>query len=215
MVTMGFGRQLLFVKAVAVLAALWAVVMVVMKISADHKPTPEKVAAYVDENRLADIGDADKRREVIGKVATMLNQMEPEQLRRFAEEGGEPGEAAGEERFRREFFETMTPDEQRFFMEKRVGKAFEQMMVAFNDMDRDERRRIVQRTLRQMRDNEGDGLELRRLEEADPEMAEKIVNEGLKAYYQGANAETKLDLAPVMEEMQRNLGMRRRGPPPR
>ena len=48
-----------------------------------------------------------------------------------------------------------------------------------------------------------------RLEEADPEIADKITQAGLKAYYEDANAETKLDLAPLLEEMQRSMSMMR------
>ena len=49
-----------------------------------------------------------------------------------------------------------------------------------------------------------------RLEEADPGVAEKITEAGLKAYYEDASAETKIDLAPLLEEMQRSMaGMRR------
>ncbi|MEM9865151.1 MAG: hypothetical protein AAF938_26340, partial [Myxococcota bacterium] len=110
----------------------------------------------------------------------------------------------GEDERGREFFESMNAEEQRFFMEKRVGKAFDQMMIAFNEMERDERRRIVERTLEQMKEGEAGRGE--RFEEQDAEMVEKVVNEGLRAYYQEASAETKLDLAPVLEQMQRNLG---------
>ena len=98
-------------------------------------------------------------------------------------------------------------------MEKRIGKAFNQMMNAFNDMERPERKQLVERTLKRMRDDDGERVQLQRLEETDPAATERIVNEGLRAYYQEASAETKLDLAPLMEQMQRNLqgtGRRRR-----
>ena len=36
---------------------------------------------------------------------------------------------------------------------------------------------------------------------------------GLKAYYEDASVETKIDLAPLMEEMQRSMGKWRGGPP--
>lgn len=187
----------LLVKAGLALVILWVIVGVGLRVFRSMTPTPEKLAAYVDENPLSAIEDADRRREVIGNVADMLNQLDPDDVRRLIEEN--------EEDPRRAFFEELSPEEQRFFMEKRVGRAFDQMMQAFNDMDREERQRVVDRTLRQMR-QDGDRRDgLTRLEESDPEMAEKIVNEGLRAYYQEANAETKLDFAPVLEEMQRNL----------
>ena len=44
-----------------------------------------------------------------------------------------------------------------------------------------------------------------RLEREEPEVYNRIVNEGLEAYYREASAETKRDLAPLMEEMQRQM----------
>ena len=195
------SRNTLLVKAGSVLVVIWVLVWAGLKIARSMTPSPEKIAAYVDSNPLSEIEDPDERREVIGKVADMLNQLPSEDIGRLAEEGEREGDP------RRIFFEEMTEDEQRFFMEKRIGKAFDQMMQAFNEMDREERKRIVERTLRDMRREGGerrDGLE--RMEETDPEMADKIINEGLRAYYQEANAETKLDLAPVLEQMQLNIG---------
>jgi pyruvate-formate lyase len=199
------SRNGLLIKAAVVLAVLWGLVWVGLSVSRSKLPTPEKLAAYVEAHPLGEIEDPEQRRQVIGEVAEMLNQLDPGDVRRLIEENQEDP--------RRAFFEEMSPDEQKFFMEKRVGRAFDQMMVAFNDMDREERKRIIERTLKQMRQEGGERRDgLQRLEETDPAMAEKIVNEGLRAYYQQANSETKLDLAPVLEEMQRNLtgGPRRR-----
>lgn len=195
------SRNSLLVKAGSVLLVVWVLVWAGLKIARSMTPSPEKIAAYVDSHPLSEIEDPEERREVIGKVADMLNQLPPEDVGRLAENGER------DEDPRRLFFEEMTEEEQRFFMEKRIGKAFNQMMQAFNEMDRDERKRIVERTLREMRREGGerrDGLE--RMEETDPEMADRIINEGLRAYYQEANAETKLDLAPVLEQMQLNIG---------
>ena len=197
------SRNALLLKAGTVLVVVWGLVWTGLKIARSMTPTPEKIASYVDENPLSEIDDPDERREVIGRLADMLNQLPAEEIGRLAEEGER------EEDPRRMFFEEMTEEEQRFFMEKRIGKAFDQMMQAFNEMDREERKRIVERTLRDMRREGGerrDGLE--RMEETDPEMADRIINEGLRAYYQEANAETKLDLAPVLEQMQLNIGGR-------
>ncbi len=192
------SRNSLLIRAAAILAALWALVWVGLTIARSKTPTPEKLIAYVDGNPLNEIEDPGERRKVIGRIADMLNQLPPEDVRRLAEESGTDP--------RREMFETMTEEEQRFFMEKRIGKAFDQMMQSFNDMEREERQRIVERTLNQMRRDGEQRRGLDRLEDTDPEMAEKIINEGLRAYYQEADADTKLDLAPVLEQMQINLG---------
>ncbi len=190
-------RHGLIVKAATALVVLWGIVWIGQRVSRSMKPTPEKLEAYVAANPLSDTEDSAERRKIIGKVADMLNQLDPDDIRRVIEEN--------ERDPREEFFLEMTPEEQRFFMEKRVGKAFDQMMQAFNEMEREERKRVVERTLKQMRQDGQQREGLQRLEETDPAMAEKIIDEGLRAYFQGASAETKLDLAPVLEEMQRNL----------
>lgn len=186
------------------LAVIWGVVFLITTIAGARKPTAEKVEKFQNENRLSEIDDPEERREVVEKMATMLNQMEASEVSLLAErEESDP---------RRDFFRSMNEDEQRLFMERRVGRAFEQIMESFNEMEREERKRIVERSLKQMRENDtGPGGE--RLEEADPEIVEKMTEAGLKAYYEDASVETKIDLAPLMEEMQRSMGKWRGGPP--
>lgn len=195
---MGSQSQALFLlKVTVVLGLIWAVVWGVMTVSGVFRETPEKVIAYMEGNPLSEIEDEDQRREIISGLADRLNRLDHIQINEFQSDPDKDR--------RRDFFKEMSAEEQHFFMERRIGKAFNQMMNAFNEMERGERKRLVERTLKRMRDNDDERLGLQRLEEADPAATEKIVNEGLRAYYQEASAETKLDLAPLMEQMQRNL----------
>lgn len=205
-ISMGNSSQLVFfVKVGAVLALIWGMVWGVMTVTGVFQETPEKVVAYMESHSLADEEDPDKRRKIISTLADKLNALDHVQIGEFQ------GDSENNRDRGREFFQGMSPDEQHFFMEKRIGKAFNQMMNAFNDMEREERQQLVERTLKRMKDDDRERVQLERLENADPEATEKIVNEGLKAYYQEASAETKLDLAPLMEQMQRNLqGLGRR-----
>ena len=193
---MFMGRNALFWKAGIALVIVWGIVWGGFRVTGSLKPSPEKVVAFAERNPLSQIEDPDERRRVIDKVAGMLNQMGNKELHDLVRTGEDP---------RRQFFKEMTPEEQRFFMEKRIGKAFKQMMTVFNEMDREERKKVVERTLKQIRSDPARAGGLERLEETDPELANRIVDEGLKAYYQGANAGTKLDLAPILEEMQKKL----------
>ncbi len=191
------ARNQLLIKGVAGLLALWAVVFFVAKFAGSMKPTPDKIREYVESHPVSELEDQAARHEVIGKVADMLNQLEPEQFAEFSK---------GRNRKKQEnFFRNLSREDQQFFMERRLGKAFNQMMKAFNQMDREKRKKLVERSLKRMLDNPGRGPAGERLENMDPEIAEKITAAGLKAYYQDASAETKLDLAPLMEEMQRGM----------
>ncbi len=195
---MGGRYQLLFLLKVGlVLAVIWAAAWGVMSVTGVFRETPEKVIAYMDEHPLSEVEDEDERLKVIGGLADRLNRLDHIQINDFQSDPDRDR--------RRGFFKEMTAKEQHYFMERRIGKAFNQMMNAFNEMEREERKKLVDRTLKRMRDSDEERLGLQRLEKADPAATEKIVNEGLKAYYQDASAETKLDLAPLMEQMQRNL----------
>lgn len=191
-------NRFLFVGLGAILV-LWAVVYGVMRWAGSARPTPEKIERFVAEHPLDEVSDPERRKEIIGELAAMLNALEPEELREF--------ERSDREALRGEWFAKLSPDEQMYFLERRIGRAFQQLMESFNKMEREERRKVVERSLRRMRE-EGGGPA--RLEETDPEIAEKITSAGLKSYYEDASAETKIDLAPLLEEMQRSLSMMRR-----
>ncbi len=186
-----------FLRVGVVLVVIWGLAWGVMRLAGVFRETPETVLAYMEGHSLEDESDPAKRRQIIATLADKLNSLDHLQINEF--QANPDGDR------RRDFFKRMTPDEQHFFMEKRIGKAFNQMMNAFNEMERDERKQLVERTLKRMREDEGERRGLRRLEESDPTATERIVNEGLRAYYQDASAETKLDLAPLMEQMQLNL----------
>lgn len=189
------SRNRMLLQGLAALLLLWGVVYGIVKWAGSIRPTPEKVAAFVAQHPLDEIKDSDERRRVIGDLATMLNAMEPVNWRKI------PRTIRGEI-----FSKHLSTEEQFFFLEKRVGRAFQQMMQSFNEMDRGERKKIVERSLKRMQEQNGSPG---RLEEADPEVAEKITQAGLKSYYQDASAETKIDLAPLLEEMQRSMTMMR------
>jgi hypothetical protein len=103
------------------------------------------------------------------------------------------------------FFKSLTPAEQSEFIDLTFPAGFRQMMDAFNKMPPQRRKAFVDRTLREMQTRGEQGGDL----PADDPNRKKIVEQGLQAFYSEATAETKMDLAPLMEEMQHSLqGMR-------
>ncbi|MDF1816076.1 MAG: hypothetical protein P1V20_28000 [Verrucomicrobiales bacterium] len=187
------ARKRLLIQGGVALLALWVALGAVIKIAGNMKPSPRKIMAYAEKHPLDEIDDPEQRKETIGRIAEMMNQLEGEDLRKLEEESSRTKRQA--------MLESMSPEEQWFFMEKRMGRAFSQMMEVFNEMDRPERKKVVERALKQIRDDER-GMPM---DEAEPEMIEKVANAGMKAYFEDSSAETKLDLAPLMEEMQKIL----------
>ena len=101
--------------------------------------------------------------------------------------------------------DSLSTSERHHFLEETVEQHFKSVMKAFNQMSREERQRIVAQARRDMQKDTPDDDNMRRLQKEDEQVYEHVVEKGLGAYYEEANADTKMDLAPLMEEMQQKM----------
>lgn len=174
------------VRIVVVLLVVWAVAAGVMFWMRGLRPTPASLQAYIEKHPLASLSEP-AREDVIRGVADRLNRLnfdERQELRR----GGSD----------RKFFDQLTPEERKKFIEMTMPEGFRQFMLALNKMDPERRKRIVKRALENL---EKDNPEIsQRLQEDE---VRKIVNQGMSSFYEEANADVKLDFAPVIEQLQR------------
>ena len=176
-------------KALVVLAAIWVVAGGIVWLARSARATPESVVKYVEAHPVAGKSPAE-RDAVLHKLADQLNALEYDQRR--------------EVRMSHKLdliFRNLTPEEQGKFIDLTMPAGFKQMMEAFNKMEPAKRKAIVDRALEDMRKR---GESEQPPPPDDPNMR-KIVDAGLHSFYSDASAETKLDLAPVIEQMQRNL----------
>lgn len=175
-------------KAAAILVAVWLCAGAVILYTRAQRPTAESFVRYLEENKLDGLDPA-RRAAVITGVTDRLNRLDfeqREQLRLMRRD--------------RTFFQQLTPEERRTFLEATLPEGFRQLMQALNKMTPEERRKIARRALDDLeRDNEGIPP---RVDKAD---AQKVIEQGLGAFYEEASAEVKLDFAPVLERLQRNL----------
>jgi hypothetical protein len=183
----------LWIKAALLLVAIWLVAGGAIWWAKANKPTPESLAAYV-QSVSVEGKSATARAKEMEKIAHQLNKLTFEQRR--------------EVRMNRKldhFFRQLTPEEQERFLDLTLPEGFKQMMDSLNKMTREQRQRFVNRALKDLQDQEGQPPL------ADQgQNAQRIVEQGLKSFYSETTAETKLDLAPLIEQFQRNMqsGMR-------
>ena len=204
-------QRSILIKAGVALALLWGVVLAVAKISGDQRVTPESVREFLAENTLEPapssgrMADADKRREVIKKFADQVNRLnwkQREEFRKTAHDDGELG---------RVFFENMSAEEKIYYIQLTVDSHFKSVMDHFNKMEKSERANLIRKIRKDMESDDEGRRELERLKQEDEEVLEKIVEGGMRSYYRDANADVKLDLAPLMQQMQKRLqGLHRR-----
>jgi len=187
--------RLPWIKLVAILLIIWAVVGGVIYWAHSVKPTPESVMRYLNEHPVASASPAD-RGKMVEKIAKDLNQLPYEQRREVRMSRKLDG-----------FFRALPSDEQTHFLDLTLPTGFKQMMDSLNKMTPEKRKEFVDKALADMKKHEGDDVpEDRRNLDAN---GQKIIDQGFRSFYSDASAETKMDVAPLIEQLQKNLqGMR-------
>jgi len=189
-------NQAIVFKAVAVLALVWVVVFAVRSFALSKKVTAERLDGELSEMAFADWsenpgnGKAAKERErKIRDVAEMVNRLD------FAEREKNRQSRAGER-----FFRKLSPREKDLFIDLTIVESMSRFMEALDQMPEEQRKSFVEKGLKEIQDGRTEE-EMERAREMDDNLLTKISEEGMRAYFDKASADTKLDLAPLMEAM--------------
>jgi len=189
------------VYALIALAGIWAVAIAGFTIARNSKVTAEKVRLYVESTDLSKLkGEA--RAKALRKLADMLNHLSIEERQQ-----------ARMERLATSWFNEMTEDEKAQFIEATMPTGFKQMLTAFEQLPEDKRRRAVEDAFRRMKEQEtkarnGEfggtpGMATNQPPVLSKELEAKIRTIGLQTFYSQSSAQTKAELAPVLEELQK------------
>lgn len=182
------------------LVAIWGAVAAVMNVTDKHTSTPEKVlnlmagAPWLQEGA-PEQSEAERRKQMEATIAQM-NLLNFDQRRQMREDGQDVSDR---------YFNSLSKEEKSYFLEQTVEQHFKSVMKAFNAMSPEDRRKAVERARADMKRNQGDQRGMERMQKEDAQAFEKMVEKGMGAYYEEASAETKMDLAPLLEEMQQRL----------
>jgi hypothetical protein len=178
-----------WLKIILVVAGIWIIVGGAIYWARHLTPTASSTAAYIrSANITAKSGTA--RAKAIQRVEKMVQGLTAEERQQWQRD-----------ETTREFWAALTPEEQRALFEALLPSGFKQMMEAFNKMEPARRKKIIEQSLAEMKKHEGEqpppGV--------DEQLQQRIINEGMKSFYSDASADTKLDMAPLIEQMQRNM----------
>ncbi len=187
------------VFALLAVVVLWTIAVTGYTLARRARVTAEKVEAYAASTDLSKLS-GDARAQAIRKLADLVNGLSVEERRK-----------ARLERVGARWFEQMTEEEKGAFIEATMPTGFKQMLTAFEQLPEEKRRRTVDASLRRLREEQA------RLQASagepnagtdappvlSPELQAKIRTIGLKTFYSQSSPETKAELAPVLEELQR------------
>jgi hypothetical protein len=180
----------IWLKTGALLAGVWLIAAIIIRFAIGAQPTAASVTAYVQKMNLDSL-QGSARAKAIEKMEGMVNRITFDDRQQLDRQG-----------VMRDFFHQMTPDEQMAYLDATLPTGFQQLMESFNKMDPLKRKEIVTRAVNQMKEHEGDGQPP---VGGNQKIAQQVIDQGLKSFYKDANADTKLDLAPLIEQMQHNL----------
>ena len=190
------ANQVTILKAVAVLAVVWMVVFSVRSMAASKKITAERLdreisgLAFEDWSESGGSGkQAEQRKEEIRRVAKMVNRLD------FKER-----ERNRESRATEDFFRKLSSGEKNLFIDLTIVETMSRFMEALDEMPAEQRKQFVEQGLREIQEGRTEE-EMARAQELDDELLTKISQEGMRAFFNEASADTKLDLAPLMEAM--------------
>jgi len=195
-------KQRTLIYAAGGLIAVWLLAWVGFVIAHRSKVTAAKVALYlrtVDLNRLP----AEKRRQALRQLADQMNALPIEERRK----------ARLESEWNRWFME-MTDEEKSAYLEATLPSGFKQMLASFEQLPEDKRKRAVndavkelKRTRESVENGESEGIRpgTNAPPELSPELQRKMLTIGLNTFYSSSSAQTKVELAPFLEEIQRSM----------
>jgi len=179
----------IWLKTGALLIAVWLVAAIVIHVASSSQPTAAGVTAYVHSLDLDSL-QGDARARAIERMEKMVNRISFEDRQEL-----------NRERINRDFFDKLTAAEQEAYLDATLPTGFQQLMDSFNKMDPVKRKQFVSQALERMKEHQGQGPP----GGADANLAQKVIDQGLKSFYRDADADVKLDLAPLIEQMQVNL----------
>lgn len=189
-------RNILFTLAALVL--IWSGVAAVIHATEKHTSSPEKVIGLVDKMPWLNgenVSD-EERSKRLDELINNVNMLDFDQRKQMRE---------NDQAKWQHFMKSLNKEERGHFLKETVEQHFKSVMKAFNQMTHEERQKIVDQSLKDMRKRDGEGRNMDRLQQEDEQVFHSVVEKGLGAYYEEASSETKMDLAPLMEQMQQRM----------
>lgn len=206
-------RRKVMIRAAAILVIVWAAVWAVRAYAGSRKLTAERVnreiaaANFEDWSAREAAGEGpegSRRMEKIEEIAGMVNRLD------FAEREKNRQNRGGEE-----FFRKLSREEKNRFIDLTVTESMNRFMESLDAMPPAQRRKFVEQGLKEIEDGRT-ADEMTRAKDMGADLLEKISQEGMRAYFEKSSADTKLDLAPLMEAVNETMqGLRGNefGPP--
>ena len=186
-----------WLKGGVALVATWAIVGVGVWSLQREKPTAAKTVSFLAAHPLPPPTQTSQREQWIDQFAAQVNHLDfDERHKLLLTVGLGP------------VFGRMTAAEQSRYLDLTLARGLQQMLEGFSRLSPERRQRLLDQAL-----NELDKIQLGQREQLRQQIGDaalqRIVKEGLTSFFSDASAATKLELQPVLEQMQNIVQMAR------
>ena len=160
-------------------------------IAGKARMTPDAVRAYASSLDLNKLSAADRAR-ALRELAEKYNALTFDERRGLRPDTN--------------LFAQMTEEEKASFIEATMPTEIKQALIAFDQMPADRRQRLIDNALHNLRSHpDGPDAGSNGAPQFSPEEEAKIRSLGLKTFYSESSAETKAELAPLLNELQNQI----------
>ncbi len=181
-----------WIVGAVIVIALWTVALGGRCALRRSRETAEKTAEFADRN-LPETLTGNTRDRVVDTFISRVNRLSFHERQRL-----------GADRRSQRFFEQLTDQERLRVFEETLPSGMSEMMEAFNRMDEEKRQAYVERARKRLHRVVGELETAASIEEQEQmeEVMKLVARHGFRAYLSEADAQSKLDLQPLMVQLQ-------------
>ncbi len=196
------GRRAIIIRALTVLVLVWIGVWGIRAWASSRRVTATMLERTVAKAKLDDWskleGDPDpaeaaRREKEIRNIAGLVNRLD------FRER-----EKNREDHSNEVFFSKLNQRERELFFDLTIRETMDTFMEALDQMSPEQRKKFVEQGLKEIESGRTEA-EMKRTRELGDDLLAKASEQGMRAYFEKANADTKLDLAPLLEAMNETM----------
>jgi hypothetical protein len=186
-------RSRILLQTALLLALIWGGVTALRAFAGSKQVTAAKVNREIEAAAFEDWSEREAtdpaREKKLREIAGLVNRLD------FAER-----QKTRDDRTTEGFFRRMSPSEKKLFIDLTVRESMGKFMEAIDALPPEKRKEFVKQGLSEIESGKTEE-EMAKARELGDDLLETIAGEGMRAYFEKASADTKLDLAPLMESM--------------
>lgn len=200
-------RQRLY--ALLAIVVVWVITLIGYAAFKHSQMTSAKLRAYLEQNDLSKLS-GDARAKALKDLAAKINALSAEERR------GARGSRVWDG-----WFSEMTESEKSDFLDATLPTGFKHMLAGFEAMTPDRQKRAIDNAVKRLKDARENGFQgtntfggtnslaggqgTNQPPVLSEELQKKVAMIGLKSVYSDSSAQTKAQLAPLLEELQKSM----------